>query len=84
MLKSFFILPELDEIKQYDLLFSIDQSILKFIDYEFTELYNKINDIIEIDDDKDKDKNDIIFNTNYLIHKLRALFKIKMKIKTKK
>ena len=83
MLKSFFILPELDEIKQYDLLFSIDQSILKFIDYEFTELYNKINDIIEIDDDKDKDKNDIIFNTNYLIHKLRAFIQNKNENKNK-
>ena len=57
-------MPQINDIDQYELLFCIDQNILKFIDYKFIKLYNKIKDKIKIVQDKEKDN--IIFNTNYI------------------
>ena len=37
-LKNFFVMPQINDIDQYELLFCIDQNILKFIDYKFIKL----------------------------------------------
>ena len=37
-LKNFFVIPQINDIDQYELLFCIDQNILKFIDYKFIKL----------------------------------------------
>ena len=67
---------------EYEQLLQLDNNLLMILDNEAIDIYNEFKDIIEIN--KNKDKDNAIINTNYIINQLKLLPKKENKQEEKK